>query len=171
MFFFLGVWGMGTPAFGQTDEVQNVGMIYGTAAINTPSGDLADRFGTMQHAGAGFLYQSRTHWLLGIELNYLFGEQVNEFPPSNLVNADGSIVGNDGQYVPINVGVRGLRLPTLHAGRLWPVKFGRANAGSGVFATVGVGYLRHRINYRVPGGGVPQLLGEYRKGYDRLTAG
>ncbi|MBA3901808.1 MAG: hypothetical protein H0X62_16670, partial [Bacteroidetes bacterium] len=45
------------------------------------------------------------------------------------------------------------------------------NPNSGFFVLGGVGFLQHKVRIENPGNASPQIFGEYKKGYDRLTNG
>src|SRR5204863_8304518 len=45
------------------------------------------------------------------------------------------------------------------------------NPNSGLMATVGAGLLQHKIRIENDDANAPQVLGDYVKGYDRLTNG
>jgi hypothetical protein len=58
----------------------------------------------------------------------------------------------------------------LHIGKLFSI--GLSNPRSGIRLGLGAGLLQHKIRIQDdPFKSVPQLSGEYKKGYDRLTNG
>ena len=64
---------------------------------------------------------------------------------------------------------RGLHI-NGHIGKIFPLS--DKNRRSGIRVTVGAGFLQHKVRIQDdPQRLVPQLLDDYRKGYDRLTNG
>ena len=63
---------------------------------------------------------------------------------------------------------RGLNV-NLAVGKVFPVL--SPNKNSGIFVHAGVGYLAHRMRVETQEQVIPQLELDYKKGYDRFTAG
>ena len=51
------------------------------------------------------------------------------------------------------------------------IKFIENNKNSGIFMYVGLGYMQHKINIYDVDKTLPQITGNLKKGYDRLTGG
>lgn len=135
-----------------------------------PGGDLADRFGPNMTLGSGVeFWTAERNFIFGLEGYYLFGTEVKEDVLVNLKDSNGFIIGNDKALADIQLRQRGLYLGAL-VGKLFTVS--DKNPRSGIRVTVGAGLLQHKIRiqddpFRV----VPQLLDDYKKGYDRLSNG
>lgn len=144
-------------------------MIGATVAYQLPGGDMADRFGNNFNTGGVFQWKSKTNWILGIEGDFLFAESVKE---NNILDKyltpDGNIIDGQGSYAIVSLRERGLKAE-IKAGKIFPVI--GPNKNSGLMATLGIGYLQHKIKIETPGNPIPYLEGDYLKGYDRLSTG
>ena len=145
--------------------------------LQVPAQDMAERFGVNSAVGAGFLYKTKSNWLIGIELNYMFSQ--------NIKNSDSllwDLEVHPGEFIISNSG--GSSEVRLHErGMNGFVKFGKLfsilspNPNSGFFVTVGAGYLGYKI--RIDNVASKALIfadnadgyNDYLKGYDRLTGG
>ncbi len=132
------------------------------------AGDLKTRFGNTMSVGIPFMWKTKKNWLIGGEGNYFFGKKVNENSLNNLQTAEGTITANDGAPGRLRVNERGLNL-YVTGGKILP--FWNPNKNCGPMITVGVGYMQHKINIYDIGKNLPQIKGDLRKGYDRLTGG
>lgn len=144
-------------------------MIGATISYDLPAADMADRFGNNFSAGGVFQWKLKSNLLIGIEANYIFGENVleNHFL-DQFRTSDGNFIDGNGSYSTVSLSERGLRL-NLKFGKIFPL-FG-PNKNSGLLTSLGVGFLQHKIFIDTPGNPIPYLEGEYAKGYDRYTNG
>jgi hypothetical protein len=133
-----------------------------------PVGELASRYGENLAVGLSYHYKTRKNWLFGFDPYYVFGKKIKEDVLAPLRNEEGFVTNSDGNYAAIRLNERAWML-TFSAGKIIPLKF--SNPNSGIIALLGAGYLQHKINIYDVDGKVPQLRDEYKKGYDRLTAG
>jgi len=162
------------PNSGQAQReltLNEVNMLVITAMYSgvVPAGDLADRF------GPGFRYGGQLEWLgwpgnwiLGVDFQYSFAGKVRENVLDFLQDADGTIIGRDLSISNAFLQQRMLS-SSLYAGKIFP--FSPNNKRSGIRLTVGAGYLRHWIKVNDEMRSLPQIEGDYGKGYDRLTDG
>ncbi len=135
-----------------------------------PVGQLGDRFGTMFGIELALDYSGgdASPWFFGLEGQYLFGATVFEDVLRNLRTTDGYIIGSDRSPADIQLRMRG-----YYAGvrALRIIEIG-ANKRSGIRASLGLGYLRHRVRLQPDASqGVFQIVDDYEAGYDRLTGG
>jgi len=137
-------------------------------AGQTPAGDLAERFGDNGSLGFGIQYKTVSQWIFGLEGAFLFGNNVKEPVAIGIRNSDGFIIDREGNFVNLLVLERGMTI-TASAGRLFPI-FG-PNKNSGIVVKLGGGFIEHRIRLEARLNEVPQIEGDYAKGYDRLTNG
>ncbi|HMQ85101.1 MAG TPA: hypothetical protein PKA00_19480, partial [Saprospiraceae bacterium] len=137
---------------------------------HVPGGDLADRFGSNSSIQTGLDYiTDKSNWIIGLDANFYFGSVVKEAVLGGLLNPEGFIIGNDRDYADIQLRERGIHFD-LHLGKIFPIS--PINQRSGIRVHVGAGLLQHKIRIQDdPIRGVPQLFGDYKKGYDRLTNG
>jgi hypothetical protein len=156
----------------QTDTVIRadvIPMIFPAYAFQWPAGDLADRFGVNSTIGPGFLIKTEKNWLFGVDVNFIFGNRMKEDSLlQNLLTSDGYVIDQQGQYADLNLFERGF-YTSFKFGKIIPI-FG-SNINSGLMLLAGGGYLQHKIRIEVANNSAPQLNGDYKKGYDRLTDG
>lgn len=139
-------------------------------AYQLPAAGLASRFGPNFSLGGGLGWGTTTgNWQFSLEGQFLFGSRVKEDVLAGLRTAEGYIIGADKDPADIQLRQRGLYLG-LEAGKTWNLS--RAQPRSGLHARVGAGLLQHRIRIQEdPFRAVPQVSGDYQKGYDRLCNG
>jgi hypothetical protein len=137
------------------------------AGIHVPGADLAQRFGgPVGSTGIGLDFMSANNLLVGGEAWYFFGDKVKEDPLSILRLADGGIIGNDQSYASFLFQERGV----YFGARVGKV-FGTASKRSGIRATLGAGFMQHKIRIQDNALSLVQVTGQYAKGYDRSTGG
>jgi hypothetical protein len=143
-----------------------IGVHYGG---NFTAGDLADRYGYLNHLGIIAGYKTATNWYIGMESNFIFGNQVRVTGLLNdLIDSYGNVTDVNGDIARIFVLPRGLNI-NVSVGKVFPVL--SPNNNSGIFVNGGLGYLIHHMRIETNDQVVPQLELNYRKGYDRLTSG
>ena len=143
-----------------------IGVQYGA---NWTSGDLADRYGFMNHVGIMAGYKTNKNWFWGIESNFMFGNDVRMTGVfDHLIDSQGNITDVNGDIALVLVYARGLNV-NFAVGKVFPVL--SPNKNSGIFVHAGVGYLAHRMRVETQEQVIPQLELDYKKGYDRFTAG
>lgn len=146
------------------------GVIFGVnAGMDLPGGDMAKRYGVNYRAGGQILYKTKSNWIFGPKFDYLFGPKIKE--DSVLYGAKdryNTYINNSGQRVQAQVVERGY-LIGLQAGKIFNIV--KHNSDNGIMALTTVGFMEHKVFIREKQSSVPNLLGDYRKGYDRLTNG
>lgn len=152
------------------DSAIATSMLYAGLGMQFPGGDMADRYGVSFSAGPGFMYKTRSNWLLGAEANFFFGDDVKIADTlfKLITNSNGIIIDGNGEPSIIGITQRGFSA-WAKVGKLFP--WLGPNPNSGFFITAGFGYLQHNIYISNLDNSAPQLAGDYRKGYDRLTGG
>jgi len=148
-------------------------LIAASYSYQIPSGNLADRFGNNSNIGLQFLIKTKKNLLYGMDGSFLFGNKIKE---KNLFkniatkpNVDSSfIISQSGEPAEIRLFERGW-MGSLKFGKLFPYFNPNDNSGFVIFASVGL--LQHKIRIENPNNNTPQILKEYKKGYDRLTNG
>ncbi len=154
---------------GQTDEKKELfPFIYATYSFIAPGGEFADEYGVCSDIGAGAGIKTKSNWLLSIEATYLFGGNVKQNPLEGLLNSDNQITTMYGEVGQINMRLAGAQAK-LNVGKVFPI-FG-SNNNSGLYIKGSMGFLQHKIFIETAGNNIPQLRGEYVKGYDRLRSG
>jgi hypothetical protein len=107
--------------------------------------------------------------MFGLKTDFLFGKQINE-PGflSNLLYEDGTLLSSSGirsHTIPLERGY----VAALEAGRIF--KTSSKNPNDGILALTSLGFIQHKIFISNKSKDIPQLDGEYLKGYDRLANG
>jgi hypothetical protein len=145
-------------------------IIYATYSYQFPGGDLAQRFGSNSSIGGGFMFKTRSNWIFGAEGNFLFGQQVKNSDSIlwRITTPEGHLIDANGMYADLVYYERGYSF-TGQFGKVIPVF--SLNPNSGIMIMLGGGYMQNKIRVHNPGNTAPQLLGDYKKGYDRLNAG
>jgi hypothetical protein len=152
------------------DSAITTPMIFATYSYQWPGGDLAVLFGSNSSIGGGFLYKTKSNWLIGAEGNFLFGGDVKISPTllSGIASNEGYIIDPNGFFADVYYYERGYSF-FAKFGKLIPVL--NPNPNSGITLMAGAGYLQDKIRIHTSGNDVPQVSGDYAKGYDRLNGG
>jgi hypothetical protein len=159
-------------AFGQVslrDSVIRTSLASISYSYQAPGGDLSKRFFGNSAIGGGYLFKTKKNWLFGADGYFMFRDTIRETGVLDSIStSDGNIIDGNGIYADVRLYERGFNM-SLKAGKLFPV-WG-PNKNSGIVFLCGVGLLQHKIRIENPGNGAPQIKGDYKKGYDRLTNG
>lgn len=145
-------------------------VMYATYAYQIPSGDLSKIFGGTSSIGGGVLFKTKSNWLFGAEGNFLFGQSVRNGDSllRNIMTHDGFLIDDNGFYADIVYYQRGYSIMGRF-GKIIPLLAPNPNCGFTLL--MGAGYIQDKIRIHNPGNTAPQILGDYKKGYDRLNGG
>lgn len=166
---FIGLANISQAQQSVSDSVIGVVLIDVTYTLQSPGGDLSDRFGLNSAVGGSFYYKTKSNWLIGASGNFMFGSDVKERTMlDGFRDENGGILGTTGLYANVLLYQRGFNLEA-RVGKIFPW-FG-PNPNSGIMVTAGVGFLQHKIRFEDSVEEVPLLLDDNAKGYDRLTNG
>lgn len=131
---------------------------------------MSHRFGFSEFAGGSFQFKLGKNLLVGLDGGYLFGNRVKEDSILNFIRDTAhQVIGNDGNFTQLLLYESGYQF-SLKAGKIFPV-IKNWNPNSGLLVQFGAGFMQHKIIIRDPSNVVPQVHGDYAKGYDRLTNG
>lgn len=134
-----------------------------------PGNDLEKRFGVNSNLGASVLFKTKKNWIAGLEYNYIFGNIIKEDSVLRMIStSDGGIISDKGIYADLKQFERGY-YTNLKFGKIF--SFNRPNPNSGIIVMGSAGFLQHKLRTEVTDNIAPQLFGDYKKGYDRLTNG
>lgn len=159
------------PSFGQVSVKDSsiytplIGFSYG---YYLPGGDMADRFGNNSAVQLNVDFKLRNYWILGVNGSYFFGRGVKESLFDSISTSGGGIIDKNGLFADVRVFERGFTVMGT-VGRMFAFK--KPNPNSGLVATIGLGFMQHKIRIETIGNITPQLSPDYRKGYDRLSNG
>lgn len=145
-------------------------LIYATYGYQFPGGDLAKQFGSNSSIGGGFILKTKHNWMFGVEGNFMFGQSVKNSDSllRTISTQDGFIIDANGYYADMVYYERGYNF-FAKFGKVIPLLSPNPNCGFTLL--VGAGYIQDKIRIHNPGNTAPQLLGDYKKGYDRLNGG
>ncbi len=150
-------------------KTEDAGLITGFSyGYFIPGGDLSNRYGNnfkIDIAPVYYFYNSS--FSIGLELSYLFGSEVKINPLPNLISYDNQIISIDKTFATLSMDERGYQAG-INIGKI--ISF-NDHIRSGLKLELGVNVLRHWIHFQNDYAILPQLEGEYLKGYDRLTGG
>jgi len=141
-----------------------------TFGLQFPGGDMAEQYGLNFTVGGSFLVKTRKNVVLGLDGNFIFGSDVKDKYSilENISTDQGFIIDTYGTPANISIYERGFYL-VLKGGRVFPVI--GPNTNSGILVTLGAGWLQHKTRIENADNTVPQIQGDYEKGYDRLFGG
>ena len=152
------------------DSIMSSWMFSFNLSGHLSAGDLADRYGNSLGLGMDIDRKTQKNWLFGVEGTYFFGNDVNNLYNifGGLATSQGLLIGLNGEMAGVEFFQRGF-YTGAHIGKIFT--FLGHNANSGLLIKLGGGYVLNKIHIRAPGVQVPQIQGEYAKGYDRLHDG
>jgi hypothetical protein len=166
------------PAMAQDDlfgpapkkaEVRTGWLLSANADLDIPGGNLAREFGASYRIGPSVLYKTKSNWLFGAKGDFISGNTVRlDSLLWNVRDRYGEFLNQSGQRITISTFERGYDI-MLQAGKI--INVSKKNPDDGIMLLTGVGFMQHKILIDDKGNSVPQVDGNYRKGYDRLTNG
>jgi len=132
--------------------------------------DLSERYGNNSNIGVMCQFKTKSNWLFGADFNYLFGNDVKIYDQiiKNIATTDGQVISKEGVYSDIRMFERGF-ITTIKFGKLFPVF--NSNPNSGIVFLGSAGLMQHQIRIETDNNAAPQLVGDYARGYDRLSNG
>ena len=134
-----------------------------------PGADLADRFGFSNSLAIYGGYKLDNNWSFGLSYHFQFGSLVQENDMlDDMRTSEGFILNSNGLPANVLLFQRG-HVGQAHIGKLFP--WIGPNPNAGVLFRFGMGYWTHRIRIEHINDAIPQLEGEYKKGYDRMAGG
>lgn len=156
--------------FGSTKEPPRKGLVIAAnVSVDFPGADMAKRFGTSYRVGPAVMYKTLSNYMFGVKCDFILGGNVKEDSLLHGVHDPyGTFINSDGQRIGVGVFQRGYAIG-LQGGKIFPIKPGNPNTG--ILALTGLGFVQHKILIEDKDKTIPQLRGDYIKGYDRLTNG
>jgi hypothetical protein len=167
LFLLLGIWGQ--ILCGQTvspkDSSLSVFTLSASGGFMAPIGSLGERYDAAYLIGGDVRYKWASNWLVGGSGHYFFGSAPKE---AALLSNVLPLIAGDGSFPAVDVSFRGMAFQAT-VGKIIPFK--SYNPNSGLHLQFGAGYTEYHNRISVLSGFVPQLEGDYLRGYDRLSAG
>lgn len=145
-----------------------ISYVYATYSLQKPDGDINKRFGISSDIGGGVGHKTKGNIMFGIEATYMFGNTIKENTLENITNSYNQITNMYGEVSDIVLRESGVQIKGS-LGKIIPVL--KDNKNSGIFIKGSIGFLQHKIYIESKGNNTPQVMGDYRKGYDRLCSG
>lgn len=156
--------------FGTAKPEAKKGWLIGVSGdVDLPAADMAKRFGLGFRLGPVISYKTKSNWLFGAKCDFILGNKIKEDSLMiNLKDNDNYTLDADGQSQSPLTYERGYMIG-LHAGRIFNIS--KKNPDNGITVMAGAGFMQYKINIFNKDNNIPQLKGDYKKGYDRLTNG
>jgi hypothetical protein len=157
--------------FGNEKKQARKGMVISiNGSFDSPMADMAKRFGLSYRIGPSFFYKTRSNWLFGAKADFILGNKVKEDSLlANLGNINNGYLSGNGFRSSIDLFERGY-LVGLQAGKI--INLSKKNMDNGLMLLTSIGFIQHKIFISTKNSGsMPQLEGDYKKGYDRLVNG
>jgi len=156
--------------FGSDKMKPRKGFVLGVNGnFDIPGGDMADRFGLSYRIGGAVLYKTTSNWMFGPKVDFILGNKIEDDSlMANMLDNGYTLINQDGQRMKVQVYERGY-LAGVQVGKIFNTS--KRNSDIGILVMTGVGFIQHKINLYDKDKSIPQLRGDYRKGYDRLTNG
>lgn len=143
-----------------------IGVHYGA---NWTGGDLAERYGFTNSIGSHSGYKTKKNWIYGVDGNFFFGDNIAiDGLLQNLQDSKGRIFNSSGTPATVLLFNRGFNV-NASVSKVIPVL--SPNPNSGIMIQLTAGYVWHKLRVESQEDEIPQLQGDYLKGYDRLTTG
>ena len=154
-------------AFAQEKSWFNLSAEYG---YFTPGNDLKNKYGNNSTIGGSAIYKTSNNLLISFNGFYLFSDKVkNKNSILEIINNDkGDLIDGNGEIAEIRYFERGMGF-YLKIGKIFPIW--QINKNSGPTISIGPGFFQHKTRIDNPENLAPQIVGDYKKGYDRLSNG
>lgn len=151
------------------NDAATIPFFYAFYGYQWPGADMAEQFGSNSVIGPGFMVKTKSNWLLGAEYDFHFGNNVINGLEifDNMMTSDGQVISGNGTPALVALFERANSFGAKF-GKVIPVS---QDKNSGIFITAGIGYITHKIRIEVENQSAPQLKGDYKRGYDRLSSG
>lgn len=169
LLFFILLSGTSIAQSSIRDSSINMSILGFNYSFTIPAEDLSERFGPFSQIGASYSFKFSNQFILGTSFHFMYGTSVKEQNIfSHISTSESYLIDNQGLLTPISQELRGFNFD-FRISYLIPVL--GPNPNSGIFFGVGTGFLQHKIFHSYLFGPLPQIEGDYSKGYDRLTNG
>lgn len=139
-------------------------------AYQFPFGTLRETFKSNMNIGVDFTVKSASNWTYSLDFNYLFGSKIRDQKAilgEDMLTSNGDLIDGNGMKATIYFEGRYWNL-SLGIGKIIP--FGKWR-NSGLWIRMNAGYFEHKVRINDPDSQIPQLSGDYKKGYDQRAGG
>tara|TARA_B100001758_G_C18408064_1_gene613565 strand:- start:1522 stop:2256 length:735 start_codon:yes stop_codon:yes gene_type:complete len=133
-----------------------------------PYGDLSEIYGVSSSIGISYFLESKKNILFGADVEYIFGSNVKDSLILESISTDeGYIIDANGYFANINLMQSGFS-SYIYTG--YAIHKNKNNL-SGLYLSLGLGYLQNKIFIDTKNQDIPYLSDEYKRGYDQFTNG
>lgn len=157
-------------------EAKSFPMFSASYMYQIPGGDMAKRYGGNSNIGGSFMYKHKSNFFFEVNSNFIFGSVLkndaasifDSITTTATSETEGKIINENGEYAKVVTSERGFFI----GGRAgYILSLYKDNPNSGIMFSAGGGLLQHKIRIDNDGNTAPQIIEEYKKGYDKLTNG
>lgn len=171
-FFLFLVYSFTTFAQKNIDSCITFPMFSANYMLQFPGADMAKRFGVNSNIGSSFMVKNQKNFLFELNGNYIFGNilknDATHLFDSISTSNNHAIINENGEYAKVRTFERGFFIGA-RIGKVISLK--KPNPNSGILISIGGGYLQHKIRIENDGNNAPQILGDYKLGYDKMQYG
>ncbi|MCX7955302.1 MAG: hypothetical protein N3A01_08985 [Bacteroidales bacterium] len=153
------------------DSLISFPMFSAAYMVQIPDGDLAKRYGINSNIGGSFIFKTKNNVFFEFNTNFIFGDKLKGDAThlfDSIKTSNGMIINEHGEYAKIRTFERGYFIGSK-IGTILFLKY--PNPNSGLLLMGGAGILQHKIRIENDGNNAPQILGEYKLGYDKMRYG
>ncbi|MCX7861743.1 MAG: hypothetical protein N2449_01965 [Bacteroidales bacterium] len=153
------------------DEKISFPMISSSFMIQIPGADMATQFGTNANIGGSFLWKLKNNFIFELNANHIFGSKLKGDAAhifDSIKTSNGMIINMHGEYAKVRTFERGFFVG-FRMGYI--INFKKPNPNSGLMLMMGAGHLQHKIRIENDGNNAPQIINEYKLGYDKMRYG
>jgi hypothetical protein len=138
--------------------------------MQLPEGNMKKDFYHNSNVASRIAYLSPRNWIFSIGGDWLFADKVKTDVLKPLRESNGHLIESTGRLGLTQLGQRGFMV-LGQVGKL--IQLGKKSRIHNLEIRFGAGYLQHWFRIRLMGRPeeLPQLFGDYLKGYDRMTSG
>lgn len=138
-------------------------------AYQKVGGDLSERFYDFTSIGIAVDYKTKKNIQFGLAYDWYYGNHVKDSTLfDGITGPSGQIIDQNGNFSVVRLSIRG-NYVTANLSYVYPII--KHHENSGIMVSLGAGLMQHRIDIFSSQVTIPQINGEYEKGYDRLTYG
>jgi hypothetical protein len=139
--------------------------------VQVPGGDMAKRYGINTNIGGSFMFKTRNNIFFEVNANFIFGSNLKGDAAhlfDSIETPDGMIINENGEYAKVRTYERGYFIGAKMGG-ITLIKY--PNPNSGILLLAGGGLLQHKIRIENDGNNAPQIIDDYKLGYDKMQYG
>jgi len=152
------------------DSLISFPMVSANYMVQLPLADMSKNYGINNNIGTSLIYKTKNNVFFEINYNFIFGNKLKGDALKifdSITTSDGNIINEHGEYAKVITSERGYFVGLKIGLNTFKIK----NPNSGILFKLGFGLFQHKINIENDGNNAPQILGEYKYGYDKMRYG